>query len=85
MYKRIADPVKREIINKIRNEGTSVQSASETFEVSTKAIYTWLRAGISPTSVSLLEHNRLKRENAELYEIIGRLTTQQKKGKKRGG
>jgi transposase len=86
MYKKTPEKVKAEIINKIRNEGMSVPQASEVFSISTTAIYSWLNEGITPASVSILTHNKLKRENAELYEIIGRLTLEKnKEGKKRGG
>lgn len=86
MYKKISEKIKQEIINKIRTEGMSVQTAAETFGVSAKAIYSWLSKGITPLSVSILEHNRLKRENAELFEIIGRLMMEKRKeGKKRSG
>ena len=86
MYKKIPEKAREEIISKIRSEGMSVQQASDLFGVSTKAIYSWLDKGLTPSSVSLLQYNRLRRENTELYEIVGRLTMEkQKGGKKRGG
>jgi len=84
---RIAKEIKDEIISKIKHHGISVTEASEQYGVSTKTIYGWLGTKASGT-VSLLEHNKLKKENEQLKQIIGDLTikmsVEAKKGLSRG-
>jgi len=50
--------------------------------VSDRTIYGWLR-GKALSTVSLLEYNKLKRENQLLKEIIGALTIEVEKLKKK--
>ncbi|MFN3693092.1 MAG: helix-turn-helix domain-containing protein [Candidatus Paceibacteria bacterium] len=69
---RIKNEIKAEIINKIKREGLSVNDASEHYGVSTKTIYGWLGTRASNT-LSVLEHNRLKRENEQLKHSLIRL------------
>lgn len=70
---RIAKEIKEEIINKIKHEGLSVTDAGQQYGVSTKTIYGWLGTKASGT-VSVLEYNRVKKENEQLKQIIGDLT-----------
>jgi len=81
MYKRIDQEIKDRIIDKIKNEGMSVQNASKEFNVSAKAIYTWIgaRGRVEP---GVLELAKLKRENNALKQIIGQLMLDSEKGKK---
>lgn len=72
--------VKEEILDKVRNQGMSVPDASTKYGVSTKAIYNWIRNGIGDAST--LELNRLRKENKQLYLIIGELTAELKTQKK---
>ena len=80
---RVSKEIKDEIINKIKHEGLSVADASTNYGVSTKTIYSWLGTKASST-VSILEHNKLKRENEQLKQLIGditlKLSTQEKRG-----
>ena len=71
---------KIEIIDKIRHEGMSVANASVTYGVSTKTLYGWLKHGIGDANT--LELNRLRRENDQLYRIVGELTRELKTQKK---
>ena len=71
---------RNEIINKIRNQGLSVTDASLSYQVSTKTIYRWLKESV--TDATTLEVNRLKRENEQLYTIIGKITAELKRSKK---
>ena len=73
MFKPIAKDIKDQIISRIKNNGEAVSKLSAEFGVSVKTIYGWLRKG-SETSISFLEHARLKRENKLLLEIVGKLT-----------
>ena len=80
---RIKNEIKAEIINKIKHEGLSVADAGEHYGMSDKTIYGWLGARASNT-VSVLEYNRLKKENEQLKHLIGditlKLSTEQKRG-----
>lgn len=85
MVKGIITPQEKrdEILSKIRDEGITVVEASRQYNISTKAIYHWMRDGIAHSSTSLiLENNRLKRENEQLYNLLGRATVELKRSKK---
>lgn len=77
------DPqVKAEIIEKIRNEGLSVSTASAQYNLSSKTIYTWLRQGVVDGNRNLiLENNKLRKELEIAYRILGRLTAETKRPK----
>lgn len=74
----ITPPEKRqEILRKIKEEGMSVADASATYGIGTKAIYTWMRAGVIDGNRNLiLENNKLKKELEIAYRILGRLTAE---------
>lgn len=79
----IDSKIKSEIITKVRDEGMTVVEASNKYGVGRTAIYTWLRDGVVNSSTSLvLEVNRLKKENEQLYNLLGRATVEMKKLKK---
>jgi transposase-like protein len=76
-FKPINPAVKAEILDQIRNQGISVSEAAASHNVSTKTIYTWLRAGVVDGDKNLiLELNRLKKENEQLYKLLGRATAE---------
>jgi transposase len=77
------DPkIKTEIVSKIRHEGLSVTKASATYGISAKSIYTWLRESVVDGNRNLiLELNRLKKENEQLYKLLGRATAEMQKSK----
>ena len=77
------DPeIKAEIMTKIRHEGLSVTEASTTYGVSSKSIYGWLRDGVVDGNRNLiLENNKLKKENEQLYKLLGRATAEMQKSK----
>ena len=81
MSKRIREEIRQKIINKIRNEGLSVPKAAEEFGISPNAIYNWIGAK-AKGEPSILEISKLKKENAELKQIIGGLTLSMERGKK---
>ncbi len=70
------DPkLKNEILDKIRNHGVAVSTVAEATGVSTKTIYRWLRNGIVDKDRNLiLENNRLRKENEQLYKMLGKAT-----------
>lgn len=74
---------RNEIIAKIRDEGMAVTEAARQYSIGPKAIYGWMRDGVANSSTSLiLENNRLKKENEQLYNLLGRATVELKKVKK---
>ena len=70
---RIAKEIKDEIINKLKQDGLSVMDAAKQYGISDKTIYNWLGTKAKGV-VSVLEHNKLKKENEQLKQIIGDLT-----------
>ncbi len=84
---KIAKEIKDEIINKLKHEGLSVNDAATQYGISNRTIYAWLGTK-AKGAVSLLEYNKLKKENEQLKQIIGDLTIKMsmeaKKGSSRG-
>lgn len=70
---KISSEIKSEIINRIKNEGISVTEAARDHGISPGTIYNWLGTRAKGV-VSLLAHNKLKKENDQLKQIIGELT-----------
>ena len=80
MFKRIPLETKNEIVEKVKN-GMSVTEVAKQYAVSIKTIYAWLSNQVRP-EISILEYNRLKKENEELKRIIGIITLELERGKK---
>jgi len=80
MFKRIPVETKNEILAKVKGGQTVVEVAKQ-YAVSTKTIYAWLSSETRP-NISILEYNRVKRENEELKRIIGLITLELERGKK---
>jgi transposase-like protein len=77
----VSTEVKQQVIREIRDEGKRVVEVAEAHNVSTKAIYRWLRDGVGGDS-SALEFAKLKRENEQLYAILGKVTAELKSPKR---
>ena len=80
---RISKEIKDQILGRIKNDGISITEASEDHGVSVQTIYKWLGA-TARSSVSLLEHNKLKKENERLKQLLGEITLKLSFGEKRG-
>lgn len=84
---RIGAEIKEEIINKLKNDGLSVSDAATQYGISNRTIYAWLGTKAKGV-ISVLEHNKLRKENEQLKQIIGDLTikmsVEAKKGSSRG-
>jgi transposase len=80
---RISSEIKEEIIKKIKHEGLSVMDAAKQYGISDKTIYNWLGTKARGT-VSILEHNKVKKENEQLKQIIGDLTIKMSMDAKKG-
>lgn len=81
MGKYISQNTKDEILAAVK-AGMKVSDAAMQHKVGIKAIYRWLRETADGSGTSILEMNRLRRENAELKEIIGLLTLERERSKK---
>jgi len=80
--KPINQQTKQTILTKIRDGGMSVTDASETYGVSSKTIYRWLREHVVDGNRNLiLENNKLKKENEQLYKLLGRATAEMQRSK----
>lgn len=80
MFKRVPVETKQEILTKVKN-GASVSEVAKQYAISTKTIYTWLQNETRP-EISILEYNRIRKENEELKKIIGIVTLELERGKK---
>ena len=77
----IAAEVKAEILSKVKS-GESVPKLSREYGISDNTIYTWLKVGTEHAS-GVLEANKLRKENDQLKQIIGILTLELEKSKKK--
>lgn len=80
---RVAPEIKEQIINRIKNEGVSVTQAAKDHGLSENTIYAWIARKVDG-GVSLSDVIKLKRENAQLIQLVGEITlklseTQKKK------
>lgn len=79
----ISPEIKQAIIKAVRDDGVTVTDAAHQYNVSTKTIYRWLREGVQDGQQSLvLENNRLKKENEQLYAMLGKATAMLQRPKK---
>ena len=81
-FKPIAPEIRAEILDQIRNQGVRVSEAAHKHGVSTRTVYQWLKSTVIDSDRSLiLEINRLKKENEQLYSLLGRATAELKRPK----
>ena len=79
MFKVIPVPVKRQVLEQIKN-GATVKQMADQFQISVKTIYGWLTKE-SASQVSLTEYSKLKREKEDLLKIIGEITLELNRSK----
>jgi transposase-like protein len=70
---RIAPEVKEQIINRIKNDGVTVVQAAKDHGVSENSIYGWI-AKKTEGQPTISEVVKLKRQNAELMQLVGEMT-----------
>lgn len=80
---KVAKEIKDEIINKLKYEGLSVMDVANQYGISDKTIYNWLGTK-AKGSVSLIEYNKVKKENDQLKQLIGDITLKLSAQEKRG-
>lgn len=76
----IKKEIKDEILAKVK-EGKKVPELAKIYGISESAIYHWVGAGATGEP-GTLELSRLKRENQELYTLIGKITADLERSKK---
>ncbi|MBC8435264.1 transposase [archaeon] len=81
MTRGVAKEVKEEILSKVKT-GEPVATLAKQYGVSDKAIYNWL-GGRTTKKVSWLDYAKLRKENQQLKEIIGVLSLEVEKSKKK--
>jgi len=79
--KFIPKEIKTEIISKVKS-GEKVVDLARQYGVSDKSVYTWLHLETGDQVVSVVQYNRLKRENEELKKLIGELSLKLSLGEK---
>jgi transposase-like protein len=77
----IAKEVKAEMLLRVKS-GEKVADLSTQYGVSQQTVYAWLKQKVEG-NVSVLEHNKIKKENDQLKQIIGVLTFELEKTKKK--
>lgn len=79
--KVIPSEIKVEVLAKIKS-GEKVAALANQYGISVKTIYNWLRAETGEQVVSIVQYNRLKRENEELKKLVGEISLALSLGKK---
>ena len=83
MSRIISQEIKDKVIKKIKDDGLTVAQAAEEFGLSKNTIYGWVSPGRSAQAdPGIMEISRLRRENAELKQIIGGMMLTTERGKK---
>jgi transposase-like protein len=77
----IAAEVKAEILSKVK-AGQKVSELSKQYGVSEQTIYSWLRGQVTE-QVSYREYKRVLKENEDLKKILGFVTLELEKTKKK--
>lgn len=77
----ISKEVKEEVLAKVKS-GVKVPELSKQYGISDKTIYNWLKGQVNE-QVTAREYNKVKRENQWLKEIVGDLTIELEKLKKK--
>ncbi len=72
---------KQAILKRVKENGERVPELAKEYGVAPKSIYTMLRNGANQPN-TILELAKLKRENAALLTIIGKLVADTRMGKK---
>ena len=74
--------VREQILARLKNEGVPVAKLAEEHGISPSTIYNWL-GGQSTGAASALEMAKLRRQNQLLSELLGRVTLELERSKKK--
>jgi len=82
-YKRIPKEIKSEILARVK-QGHKISLLADEYGISSKTIYNWIQDGVV-TKISPLEFARMRRERDDLLKLVGNLTLEVEKRKKKKG
>lgn len=77
----IAREVKLEILGRVK-AGEKVSELSKSYGISDKTIYNWLKGQVTD-QINYREYKRVMKENEDLKKILGVLTLELEKAKKK--
>lgn len=77
----IRKDVKEQILARLKNEGIPVAQLAEEHGIHPSTVYNWL--GGQSTGAQTLELARLRRQNQFLSELLGRVTMELERSKKK--
>ena len=72
-YHRVPADVKADILRRVKDEGIPVSQAAKDAGISEATIYDWFGKGATGAP-SWSEFARLRKQNRELFEVVGELT-----------
>lgn len=81
VVKIVSKEIKEEILEKVKL-GEKVMDLAKQYGISDKTIYYWLRQGTGEQVVSIIQYNKLKRENEELKRLLGEISLKLSLGEK---
>ncbi|HJW29139.1 MAG TPA: transposase [Saprospiraceae bacterium] len=79
--KVVPKEIKNEILAKVKG-GEKVADLARHYGISDKSVYPWLHQDTGDPIISIIQYNRLKRENEELKKLIGELSLKLSLGEK---
>lgn len=81
-YHKVPADVKADIVKRVKEEGVSVAQAAKDHGLHETTIYGWLGSGAT-SAPSWGEFSRLRKQNQELFEVIGELTVKLSQAQKK--
>ena len=81
IVKVVSREIKEEILGKVKL-GEKVMDLAKQYGISDKTIYYWLRQSTGEQVVSIVQYNKLKRENEELKRLLGEISLKLSLGEK---
>jgi transposase-like protein len=83
-FKPIDPEIKQKILGRVRLGTEPIAQIAREFGISDSTVHGWLERKVTQApDHTASELQRLRRENAELYEILGRLTVDVERSKKK--
>lgn len=82
MATSIPNDIREQILARVREGKDKVSIIAEQHGISSRTIYGWLSSGVGGGNRDWLDNNRLKKENAQLKQMIGELMLEKKREKK---
>lgn len=84
-FRVIPKEIKEQVLSRVKNDGISCAQAAKDAGICADTIRNWLAKTASGINNDALENARLKRELQGAYELLGKLTTELEKYKKKNG